>query len=291
MTLTWLTKADLTYFWLGPLGGLRQLPLLPLSGRSDTTEDVIGGITTSLDGTPTQQVLGHRRSWSLDWVTLDPDQAGPLRAWHLGLAGDVDLRLVDPRARNRLSRNGSSGGSYSGDTTGFSATAGTLAHAAVTDYPTTLTGLVSGGVAWSVPVSTAATLRVDDTLRVPLVPGETVTVGMLAKGTLGAQLGARQYTAGGGTTDSLASSVTLAGWAWLSHTLTPTADKVSGSLALTVASGAARTVTVGPALWCKGSTLPGWVAGSGCPVVLMASQDTTYPGLADVDLGVVLREV
>lgn len=289
MTLTWLSDADLDYFWLGPIGALRQLPLLPVGGTSDADETLIGGVSTGLDGTATAQVLGHRRSWSLDWVTLHPDDTGPLRSWYLGLI-DADLRIVDPRARNRLSRNGSAGGCYDRDATGFSVTAGTLAFAAVTDYPTTLSGLLDGALSWSVPVTTVATLRIDDTARIPLVPGETVTVAMLVKGTLGAQLGVRQYTAAGATTDSLASSVTLGSWAWLTHTLTPSASQVSGSLALTVASGAARTVTVGPAMWIKGSTVLGWVPGDGCPVVLMEDMGTTYPGLAAVNSGVVLRE-
>ena len=262
-----------------------------MSGTTAAGEELAGGVSIGLDGTATQQVLGHRRSWQLDWITLSPDDVAPLRAWYLGLAGDVDLRVIDPRARNRLSRNGSAGGSYGGDTTGFTATAGTLTHAAVTDYPASLVGLVAGAVAWSVPLSTAATLRVDDTVRVPLIAGETITVSVLVKGTLGAQAGVRQYTSAGATTDSLASSVTLGSWAWLSHTLTPTADQTSASLALTVVSGAARTITVGPALWYSGSAVLGWVPGSGCPAVLMEDQSTVYPGLADANLGVVLREV
>lgn len=285
--MTWLTDDDLDYFWLGPVGGLRQMPLMPVRGSTDATEELIGGLFQAADGTGTLQVRGHRRSWELDWSCLTPVELAPAHAMFQGLQRSA-LRVVDPRAGNRLSRNGAAGGCYSRDATGFTVTAGSLAFSAVTDYPATYAGLLDGGIAWSVPVSTAATLRVDDTLRVPLIVGEPVTVSMLVKGTLGAQVGVRQYNAAGATTDSLASSVTLGSWALLTHILTPTSDKVSGSLALTVASGAARTVTVGPAVWHPTSTT--WCPGTGCPVVLPTKMPWSYPGLANINAGMTLQE-
>jgi peptidoglycan hydrolase-like protein with peptidoglycan-binding domain len=285
-----LQFSDLTYFWLGPLGALRQLPLLPIRGNTNADEDVIGSLVVSLNGTGTQYVFGHKRSWQLDWPCLTADEVGPLRAMFLRLDSRA-LRIIDPRERNRLTRDGCSGGSYSRDATAHTVTAGTREFVEVTDYPAPYAGQVNGGIEWSVPATTVATMRVDDTLRTPLIPGETVTVSWLVKGTLGAQVGVRQYDAAGATTDSLASSVTLGAWSVLSHTLTPTSSQVSASLALTVASGAARTVTVGPAQWEKGADVSGWVPGSGCPVVVAPSMTTRYPGLAHVDPGLVLREV
>ncbi|MGH9290105.1 MAG: hypothetical protein ACRD0V_17725 [Acidimicrobiales bacterium] len=286
-----LQLADLTYFWLGPLGGLRQLPLLPVTGNTTADETLIGDVTESLDGTATLHVFGHRRSWRCDWVCLTADEVAPLAAMFRRL-DRRPLRLVDPRDRNRLTRDGSTAGCYSRDTRAHTTTAGAPAFVAVTDYPAPYAGLVDGGVAWPVPASTAATLRVDDTGRVPLLPGETVTVSALVKGTLGAQLGVAYYDAAGAAAGtSLAGTVTLAGWVVASHTVTPAAGQVAGSLTLTVASGAARTVTVGPAQWQTGPVVSGWAPGAGCPVVVAPAMTTRYPGLAHSDTGLQLREV
>lgn len=288
MTLTWLTEADFSYFWLGPLGRLRQLPLLPLAGATDADEDVVGDLHVSLAGAATQDVMGHKRSWRMDWAALSPTETAPLHAWYLGLSRSP-LRIVDPRAGNRLTRDGSSGGSYSRSAAAHTVTAGTRAYAAVTDYPTAYAGLVDGGVAWSVPLSTVCTLRVDDTDRIPLIPGQAITVRALVKGTLGAQLGVQYYdVAGVAGSTSLASSVTLAGWAELSHTFTPSALQVSASAVLTVASGAARTVTVGPAWWHPTET--SWSPGHGCPRVLATGMGTRHPGLALSQPSLTLRE-
>ncbi|MGH3921343.1 MAG: hypothetical protein ACRDTT_00410, partial [Pseudonocardiaceae bacterium] len=79
--MTVLTDSDLRYFWLGPLGYLRQLPLLPVGGGTDATELLIGGLFESLDGTATLQILGHKRSWQLDWVCLSADEIAAVHAW------------------------------------------------------------------------------------------------------------------------------------------------------------------------------------------------------------------
>jgi hypothetical protein len=286
--MTAITDADLTYFWLGPLGHLRQLPLLPVGGNTSATEELFGGMFEAVDGTGTLDVLGLKRSWELDWVCLAAAEIAAVHAWFHRLSRSA-LRIVDPRAYNRLSRDGASGGSWSRATTAHTVTAGTRTFAAVTDYPADVLGLVDGGIAWSVPLNTVATLRIDATDKIPLIPNEPITVSVLLKGTLGGQVGVQYYdTAGAAGSTSLASSTTLAGWAWKSHTFTPSAGQVSGSLIVTVASGAARTVTVGPALWHPTNTT--WTPGTGCPRVLMPTMATRYPGLARQDPGITLRE-
>jgi hypothetical protein len=287
-TASVLTDADLRYFYLGPLGYLRQLPLIPLSTPTGANEDLIGGMTASLDGTATLDVMGHRRTWQLSWVCLTPGELAAAHAMFQGLSR-LPLRVIDPRAGNRLTRSGASGGSYSLDTSAHTVTAGTVAYAAVTDYPAAYLGLLDGGVAWSVPATTVCTLRVDAGGKIPLIPGETVSVGLLVKGTLNAQLGVQYYdVAGSAGSTALGTSVTLAGWAWLTYTFTPSAGQVSASLILVAASGAARTVTVGPGLWHPDST--DWCPGTGCPVVLPPAMTQTYPGLANIDSAITLRE-
>lgn len=288
MTLT-LTDDDLTYFWLGPLGYQQQLPLLPVKGTTDASEELIGAVLTSLAGGLTLDVFSVKRTWQLDWVCLTQAETAAVAAWFLGLT-DSPLRLVDPRAGNWLTRDGSTGGSYSRTATAHTATAGILAYAAVSDYPALFAGMVDGGIAWSVPGSTAATLRIDAGLKVPLIPGQAVTITVWVKGTLGAQIGVQFYnTAGAAGSTSLNSSVTLAGWTAYTRTFTPTSGQVSASLIVVAASGTARTLTIGPALWHPTNT--DWVPGVGCPQVLPTARKTTYPGLANQDISVTLREV
>lgn len=288
MTTGIFTDADLTYFWLGPLGYLQQLPLLPVDGSSDATEELIGAVLTSLSGTVTLDVFGHKRTWQLDWVCLTHPETRVVAAWFQGLT-TAALRIVDPRAGNRLTRDGASGGSYSRDTRAHTVTAGTIATTTVTDYPAPLVGVVDGGIAWSVPGVTVAVLLIDDATRVPLIPGESVTVTVWLKGTLGAQVGVQFYDVTGAPAGStLAGSVTLGAWAAYSVTVTPTGGQVAAAVLVTVASGSARPVVVGPALWHPTNT--DWVPGAGCPEVIPTARKTTYPGLANQDTGVTLRE-
>jgi len=288
--MTTLVDADLELnrFWLGPLGRLVQLPLTPVSSGIDAPEDLIGGFSQAIDGTGTLDVLGHKRSWRLAWTCLLPDEVAALDAWFHRLTRSP-LRIVDTRAYNRLSRDGASGGSWARAVTAHTVTAGTRTFTAVTDYPDDVVAMVDGGIAWSVPLNTASTLRIDATDKIPLVPGEQITLAVLVKGTLGAQVGVQYYdiTGAAGST-SLASSATLGSWAWRTHTFTPTSTQVSASLIVTVASGAARTVTVGPALWHPTNT--DWNPGTGCPRVLMTTKSTRYPGLAYQDPGITLQE-
>lgn len=284
-----LTDADLTYIWLGPLGYLRQLPLLPVGDRSKADEDLIGGIHTSLAGTTTLDVVGHKRQWTLDWVCLTPAETTTAHAMYQHLTRSA-LRIIDPRAGNRLTRDGASGGTYSRDTRAHTTANGTVSWLPVTDYPAGFAGLVDGGAQWMVPASTAGTLLVDDTTRIPLIPGEQLSLTVWVKGTLGAQVGAQTYDATGADAGlALASSVTLGAWTGYTHTFTPGASQVAASLAVTVASGAARPVIIGPALWHPTNT--DWCPGSGCPRVLPISATTSNLGLANQDYGVVLREV
>jgi hypothetical protein len=286
-----LTDADLTYFWLGPLGYLRQMPLLPVDGSSDASEELIGAVQLSMNGAATLDVFAHKRTWQLDWVCLTHAETAAVHAWFQGLTSD-DVRIVDPRAGNRLTRDGASGGAYHRDTRAHTLTtgSGSVAFTTVTDYPAALIGMVNGGVEWSVPNITTSTLLIDDTDRIPLIADEQITASVWLKGSGNAQVGAQFYDTTGvpaGTT--LASSKTLGAWAVYSVTFTPTSNQVAASLMVVAASGSPRTVTVGPALWHPSNT--DWVPGMGCPAVVPIGRTITYPGLLHQDIGVTLREV
>ncbi len=289
MTSGVLTDADLTYFWVGPVGYLRELPLLPVGGSTPATEELIGALQVSLSGTATLDVFGHKRTWELDWVCLTHAETAAVHSWFQGLT-TATLRLVDPRVGNRVGRDAASGGSYHRDTRSHLPTAGTVAITTVTDYPTVFAGLVDGAVAWSVPASTATTLLIDSTDRVPLIPGEQITVTVWLKGTLNAQVGVQFYDNGGAAAGSTsATAVTLGAWAAYSVTVTPAGNQASGAVVVSVVSGAARTVTIGPVLGHPTNT--DWVPGTGCPAVLPVERSITYPGLSRQDTGVTFREV
>ena len=286
-----LTDADLTYFWLGPLGYLRKMPLLPVDGSSDASEELIGAVQMSMSGSATIDVFAHKRTWQLDWVCLTYAETAAVHSWFQGLTTD-DVRIVDPRAGNRLTRDGASGGSYHRDTRahGVPAGSGTVAFTTVTDYPAALVGMLNGGIAWSVPNITTASLFIDDIDLVPLIAGEQITATVWLKGSGNAQVGIQFYdTAGVAAGTTMASSQTLGAWAAYSVTFTPTAGQVSASLMVVAASGAPRTVTVGPALWHPTNT--DWVPGTGCPAVIPTARTISYPGLLHQDTGVTLREV
>jgi hypothetical protein len=286
-----LTDADLSYFWLGPLGYLQELPLLPVDGSSAASEELIGVLLTSLSGGATLDVFGLKRTWQLDWVCLTHADTAAVAAWFSGLT-TAPLRLVDTRAGNRLSRDAAAAGSYSRDVPAHIplAGSGSVGFVSVTDYPSPFAGLVDGGVAWSVPAATAATLVLDGTTLLPLIPGEQITATVWLQGAGTAQVGAQFYDVTGATAGTaLATSTALGIWAPYSVTFTPSAGQVAAALIVAAASGSGRTVSVGPALWHPSNT--DWVPGVGCPQVLPTARTTSYPGLANQDTGVTLREV
>jgi hypothetical protein len=283
------TEDDFAYFWLGPLGYLQELPLLPVDGSSDASEELIGVLLTSLYGGGTLDVFGLKRTWQLDWVCLTHAETMTVAAWFQGLT-TAPLRLVDTRGGNRLSRDAAAAGSYSRDVDAHTVLAGSVSFVAVTDYPAPFAGVIDGGIAWVVPAVTVATLVLDGTDLIPLIPGETVTATVWLQGTGNVQVGAQFYdTAGAGAGTALATSAALGVWAAYSVTFTPTATQVAAALIVVAASGSGRTVSVGPALWHPTNT--DWVPGVGCPEVLATSRRTAYPGLTNQNTGVTLREV
>lgn len=285
------TDADFTYFWLGPLGYLQQLPLLPLDGSSGASEELIGVLLTSLYGGGTLDVFGLKRTWQLDWVCLTHAETTAVAAWFQGLTS-APIRIVDTRAGNRLSRDAAAAGSFSRDTPAHTVLAGSgsTSFVAVTDYPAPFVGVLDGGIAWVVPAATVATLFLDGAALIPLIPGEAITATVWLQGAGNVQVGAQFYdTTGAAAGTALATSAALGSWAPYSVTFTPAAGQVSAALIVVAASGSGRTVSVGPALWHPDNT--DWVPGVGCPQVLATARKTAYPGLSNQDTGVTLREV
>lgn len=282
--------ANTDRFWLGPLGLLRALPSVAWGDDVQAPLARIGGAQDAIDGRLSVADLGSKKQWSFTWPFLTPDEVAPIEAWWLHLA-DASLRLLDQRRRNRLSRDGSSAGCRSRSVAAHTTTAGTPVFVPVADYPTSSPwyGLVDGGISWPVPASTAATMRIDGADRIPLLPGEQVTLAVPVKGSGSAQVGAQLYDlAGASAGTSLASAVTLAGWTTYTRTFTPTGTQVSAELVIVAASGSARTLTVGPALWGAGGA---WAPGTGCPQVELIDFAQSYADTDDEAVSLTVREV
>jgi hypothetical protein len=281
-----------TTYWLGPLGALRALPMVPVHGSVDVDLALIGATQTTLGGRLVLDIAGHKRTWGMSWQCLTNDEIGAIRAVFLGLPGAIP-RLVDPRETNRLSADASSGGSYTRTAAAFAPTAGTVAYAAMT-VPAALVDLLAGGISWAVTTA-GGTLLADSgsDRRVPLIPGEQVTVTAWAAGAGAAQVGAVPYDAAGvAGAASLGALVTLTGaWQRLTHTWTPGAGAVAGAPALVAAAGSARTVTTTAWQW-QASAVTDWTPGLGCPQVLITASSRRLPGVGSGnDLDITVREV
>lgn len=91
-------------WYLGPLGGLRELPV-PNPGFDDTVTRY-GGVHQGLSGARTVDVTGYRSSFTFSWNNLLPDEFNYFRALHSRLIPGP-YRLIDPRYKNRLSTQSS----------------------------------------------------------------------------------------------------------------------------------------------------------------------------------------
>jgi hypothetical protein len=280
----------LTYY-LGPLGNLRQLPMVPIRSAVDIAYARLGGEHVTLNGQLTLDRVGYKRTWKTAWRCLEAQEAGPLEAAFLGLSR-AKLRLLDPRQRNRLTPDGSAGGSYTRSPRAFVASAGAVTFR-VAPAPTDLAGVVDGGLDWEVPAGGGKLTADSGTLtRVPLLAGQQVTASVYVSGAGGVQVGATPYDAAGAAqADILAAAVTLGGaWQRLSHTFTPAAGQVAAAPCLVAAAGTARTLqTTGWQLQAGG--LSEWVPGTGCPHVVVGGFGRDHPSLAGHDVEIVLREV
>jgi hypothetical protein len=135
-------------FWLGRPGTV--LVALPHPGRgiaaplkvpSKVTETIGGG--QSVDRAPT-----GRRTYSLDWASLRPEQHTIVEEFQLGARGPGPHVLLDPWRRNHLTANQSAATSVSNDTTGFVPSAGETVASATTPV---LRG--PRALAWTIPSS------------------------------------------------------------------------------------------------------------------------------------------
>ncbi|TCO47295.1 hypothetical protein [Actinocrispum wychmicini] len=264
-------------FYLGRLGALRKLRD-PMKGL-DATNERIGATHRSLNGTTSLDVLGHKRTYKIQWDYLTHDDLSYLEALHLGLI-DGPLRLVDPQRRNRLRAQVSSGGSRSRTTAGFTATQGTLAFTSGATPPDVF---AAGAITWTLPAAAGGRLTANDTLtdRTPLIPGEPVTLSLYAAGDpVTVQVVITPVDPSGQPGSPVfGPQVTLTGsYQRLPLTFIPGPSHAGCAVGVDVPIGGptGTITTTGWQLEAAPTASP-WVPGTGCPVVVIDSLTDVYP--------------
>lgn len=259
-------------FHLGPVGALRALPSPSLGTGPDATAVRLGAVHRSLTGRVTIDRLAVRRTWALSWPYLDPTVHAFLDALHLGIVPGP-LWLLDPQRANRLTLAVAATGSPERTTTGFTATAGTLAWSAAVPVSTLP---IAGGLSWAVPAAGGQLAHVDP---VPVLPGETVTASAWVTATVPVRLSVSLYD----RTDALLTTVQSdpitpgAGGTRLTLPLVPGATAAFARLALTVPASTATTLTTAAWQLEAAATASPWSPGGGAAVVAVDALTTAYP--------------
>lgn len=270
-------------FHLGPVGDLRQLPVVERTEAVDAGRAQAADLHAALSGRKTRDVLGRARGrWVLPWRYLDPDQMALLSAIRAGRLGSP-LRLIDPDRPNLSHPNVATGGSEERSTAGWLASYGTLAWQAVTDPPTGV--LAHGAVAWTRPGTAAGDLapgRVGGEYRAPALGGQQIRFSAFVRATAGtfdAAFGVDHFDAAGGRTTAVGVPATVpTTWAEVSYTWTPGAGRVSAAPVWRIADlQAAGTMQVTGVAAVYGATALPWREGGGAPVVLVDSLGEERP--------------
>ena len=277
-------------FYLGPLGAIRMLPAFPKS-----TAVTVGGppvtspvATAAMLGVPHQSLSGRqtfdrfavKRQWTLQWGYLhEPDLLSIESCYRIYQASSA-IYLLDPRRKNCMSYQVSSGGSEGQSTAGFTASAGTLAYSPSLTIHPDLTGYLPGGVTW-VAAASGQTLLATIT---PTIAGSYYTFSTYAYGSGTATLVAQPYDASGNAlTQVLGPSITLTG--------TPIRYSLPaywpGSTAVSTAFGwrASGAATVNTYGWqCElDQPLSSFSFGVGFPQVIIPTSPVQYPRYSTTD--------
>lgn len=262
-------------WWLGPAGGLVQIPAPAVD--LDVSPTLIGGVHRSLNGVATISIVAQPRSWPMRWTALTEDQTNYLRLVGLGLVRSP-LYLIDGEIRNRLPMRITTGGAYTRTATDFFQAGGsgnTITWLGITDPPAGVP--VRGVISWTRTTTALALVTFNSTAdRVPLIAGEPIRVSLWARGAaISATVGVDLWDSIGAGLRILSAPVTLSATTWtqLSLTTTPAAGRVSASVLLHVADGQA-TSTLQTTGWMlsPSSASTTWAIGGGAPIVVPGSE-------------------
>lgn len=305
-------------FYVGPLGGLRELP--DATPTVDVPLTVIGGTHLSLSGAYTRDIFGHKRSWTWAYAGLTTAQLTWVEALQYGLVPGP-LYLIDPRRPNRLPVQVATGGSLyrtvdhvipSNTSVAYWRAHSAISSADVTTLPAA--AVLRGAVEWQLLSAGAAGLELagpalDGRLDVPLLGGETLDVAAWLVGQVGATvtLTATTYTLAGdvaATAVSAPLALSATTWAPVTTQVVCSTDAVRLRLRLdtdaNTPTGSVFTTAwsvvnddapeqVGPALQdgCAGGDNSGGLRlGGGAPQVVADPGSSSYiaPGLTSAGL-------
>jgi hypothetical protein len=278
-------------FYVGPLGALQALARLPRDSPPTLGMSAPAAIHQSLSGGTTVDRAGRfRRTWQFDYQFATEDEEVLLQAL-VRRSANATLRIYDPRRRNSLPEDVSTGGSATLSVTAFSDIGAAVPAFLATDVPSAFSGVLAGGVNW--PSVTNGQQLWGTTERHPILSGSTYRFSVYVKGTTTFKLGARPFDSAGveqanvlDTTNNTATGT----WTRFSWLYTPAAGIASAYFGLN-ATGSGNLQTTG---WMvqTDEALKGWTFGHGCPEVAAGvSISMGYYKTKYAKLQLVLQEV
>jgi hypothetical protein len=277
-------------FYIGPLGFLLPMPGLPKSSPPQTSMSTPGASHTSLAGATTIDRTGRpRRTWGVNWDFLKEDEELVLQA-ALRRAANADLRFYDPRMRNSLPEDVSTGGSSTRSVAAFTDIGAATPVFLAADVPALFSGLLAGGINW--PTVTNGQQLWATFERHPILSGSTYRFSAYVKGSTTFKLGARPFnTAGVEQANVLDGTTNTATGAWqrFSWNYTPAAGTGSAYFGIN-ANGSGNLQTTG---WMvqTDEALLAWTFGYGCPVVGLQLDSSGGYFKTRHKLGLIIREL
>jgi hypothetical protein len=281
-------------FYLGRPGALQKLPP-PLPGF-EVTDLLRGGLHELAAGGNVRDRTQARRRWVLGWKALTDDEWSGLRTLYR-LPGPY--RLLDPRDRNRLTVNQSTGTEELRDTTGHRpVTQGVLAsdtafaHSGTRslkwDSETALAVSSGRGVAYATSGTSI------DASWAAVRPSVAHTFSVWAHASIAVSMAARidwYSTAGALLSSSVGSGTSVSTSAWTQLTVANASSPATAAYGI---GGVQNTTTTGAAVqvWLddpqleEGAVASTWLLGGGSPLVVV---DTLAPsavlaGFTDAEL-------
>lgn len=254
-------------FYLGPLGYLQALPALPQSHDPEVGQSLPGAGHISLSGASTFDRVGRsRRAWRFTWDRVTEDNELVMQAAYRR-AANSPLRLIDPRKRNLLPEDVSTGGSSSLSVAAFTDTGAATPVWTAGGVPTEFLGLLSGRIVWNTVTNTQTLYGTTEQL--PILVGSTYRISAYVKTTTTFKFSVRVFDVAGAegaqVLDATNNASTAGVWTRLSWLYTPGAGVASVYAGLT-ATGSGNIETVGWQVQVD-EALKAWTFGYGCPVV------------------------
>lgn len=252
--------------YAGPLATLYSLPRAKVDAPPDFSLAMPAAVHTSLDGHVTVDRIGRvRRSWTIGYEWLTEDEELVVQSL-VRRSANTALRVYDPRRRNSLPEDVSTGGSSSLSVVAFTDIGAATPVFLAADVPTTFSGLLAGGVNW--PSVTNTQQLWGTTEQHPILSGSTYRFSVYAKGSTTFKLGVRPFNAAGveqanvlDTTNNTATG----SWTRFSWLYTPAVGITSAYFGLN-ATGSGNIQTTG---WMvqTDEVLKAWTFGHGCPEI------------------------